>query len=1171
MEDFKAIRITIASPEKILAWSYGEVAKPETINYRTQKPEREGLFSEVIFGPEKDYQCYCGKYKKARFKGVICDRCGVEITRSSVRRERMGHITLATPVSHIWFLRKVPSKMSLFFNTGLSELENVIYFASYIVMNVNEEAKKQALKETKDNRELYDHIATLVKGKVLSEAQWREVTTHYPKLMEVGTGAAALQKLASQVDLLTLRAQLKELAKKTSGQESNKQGSFSQARNKILSRLRLVEGFIRSQTRPEWMFITVLPIIPPELRPMVALDGGRFASSDVNDLYRRVINRNNRLRRLIELNAPEVILRNEKRMLQEAVDALIDNSARRGRAVMSATGPQRQLKSLADMLRGKQGRFRRNLLGKRVDYSGRSVIVSGPSLSLSQCGLPKWMALEIFRPFVIGELISRGLTHNIKGANNLIAQDFPEVWEILEEVTKDKFVLLNRAPTLHRLGIQAFRPVLVEGLAIQLHPLVCPAFNADFDGDQMAVHLPLSQESQEEAGKLMLATNNLLKPATGKPIVYPYQDIVLGIYWLTEATDGKKGEGKIFASPKEAQLAYDLGKIDIQAKIRVLINPQRMKESIIDTTLGRIIFNSFLPPALSFINEQFDRGKLRDLVAEIIDKFSSQEAADMLDNIKLLGFHYATISGITWSAFDLQVPYNKKEILEHAEIEVANIRESYAQGMLSLQERYNLIIGAWTKAQERISQNVRPTLAKSPSVYSIINSGARGSWGQTMQMSGMKGLVTNPYNQIIELPIKSSYKEGLNVLEYFNSTHGARKGVTDTALKTSVAGYLTRRLVDVCHDVMVKEKDCGTKEGIEFFKDDAQLALIDFKDRIFGRSSLAKGKIIDKQEASALANDDSVVSVFLRSPIMCKTLDGLCQTCYGYDLARNQIVDIGVAVGIIAAQSIGEPGTQLTMRTFHMGGVAGEADITQGLPRIQEVFEAREPKAKALLSGVAGRVKEIQSSPAGHVINIDVFEGELEGKVVGYNVPLGRMLLVKAGQIIEKGQQLSEGHLHVQELFELSGPASTWRYLLNEIQRNYNSHGADINDKYIEVIIRKMFYWVRVTNAGSTSIIPGKVVEFSFFTRENERVKAKGGKPAQGERLLLGITKAALSTDSFLSAASFQETASALIDAALEGKVDTLRGLKENVIIGRLIPAGTGLKRLPSMQDEIPR
>jgi len=1145
--EFDAIRITLASPEKILAWSHGEVIKPETINYRTQKPEREGLFSEVIFGPEKDYQCYCGKYKKARFKGIVCDRCGVEVTRASVRRERLGHIKLATPVSHIWFLRKVPSKMSLFFNIGLAEIENVIYFASYIITKINEPLHKKALKENRGkNKELYESLAGLAKGKVVSEADLREVLQAYPSLIEVGTGAEALRALAAEIDLLALRVQLKEQLKKATGQQAIK----------ALSRLKLIEGLIRSQTRPEWMFITILPVIPPELRPMVALDGGRFASSDVNDLYRRVINRNNRLKRLIELNAPEVIIRNEKRMLQEAVDALIDNSARRGRAVMAATGPQRQLKSLADMLRGKQGRFRRSLLGKRVDYSGRSVIVSGPNLKLYECGLPKWMALEIFRPFVIGELIARDFAHNIKGANNIIAQEQAEVWEILEEVTKDKCILLNRAPTLHRLGIQAFKPVLIEGLAIQLHPLVCPAFNADFDGDQMAIHLPLSDESQKEARELMLATHNLLKPSTGKPIVYPYQDIVLGIYWLTEM--GENADEKrlhSFFSFDDALLAQDSGKIALQEKIRVNVKGEYM-----ETTAGRIILNQMLPPSLPFVNEHLDRKKIRDFVAEIIDTMPMPEAAEIMDNIKLLGFHYATLSGISWASADMVVPKEKPAILAAAEEEIKSIQESFAEGMLSGGERYNKTIKVWTDAQAKISALVRPTLKASPSVYAIINSGARGSWGQTMQMSGMKGLVTNPYNQIIELPVRSSYKEGLNVLEYFISTHGARKGVTDTALKTAVAGYLTRRLVDVCHDVIVKEKDCKTKEGIEFYREDVKSALMDFRDRIFGRVLLETGEIIDKHLATKMANDMSIETVKMRSPVLCKTLDGLCQMCYGYDLSNNRLVDLGVAIGVIAAQSIGEPGTQLTMRTFHMGGVAGEADITQGLPRIAELFEAREPKAKALLSGVDGRIKEIRSNPAGHVIAVDVTKGELEGKEISYNLPLDRFLTVKQGDTLEKGQQLSEGQLDLQELYKLGGERATWRYILNEIQRNYNSHGADVNDKYIEVVIRKMFYWMKVTNPGDTNLIPGKIVERSVFLVANDAVKEAGGKPAQGTRLLLGVTKAALSTDSFLSAASFQETASALIDAAVEGKIDTLRGLKENVIIGRLIPAGRGFR-----------
>lgn len=1144
MEDFNAIRIKLASPDKIISWSHGEVTKPETINYRTQKPEREGLFSEVIFGPEKDYQCYCGKYKKARFKGIICDRCGVEVTRASVRRERMGHIQLATPVSHIWFLRKVPSKMSLFFNVGLSSLENVIYFASYVILSIDEKKKEVILKDIKAiNRELYDKIAPLRRGEIVTEADLRDIEREYPKLLQVGTGAEALRKVAESLDLHEMRANMQAGLKKSGGQTYRK----------ALERMRLIEGFIRSGTRPEWMFITMLPVIPPELRPMVALDGGRFASSDVNDLYRRVINRNNRLKRLMELNAPEVIIRNEKRMLQEAVDALIDNSARRGRAVMAATGPQRQLKSLADMLRGKQGRFRRNLLGKRVDYSGRSVIVAGPQLALGECGLPKWMALEIFRPFVIGELIKRGYAHNIKGANTLISQDEPHVWEILEEISRDRLVLLNRAPTLHRLGIQAFRPKLIEGLAIELHPLVCTAFNADFDGDQMAVHLPLSSEAQKEAHELMYSALNLLKPATGKPIVNPSQDIVLGIYWLTDIKPGLKGEGKIFSSVKEAKLAYDLRKIHVQAEVQAPINGKLLK-----TSVGRIIFNEVLPEGSEFINKRLDKGEIRDIVARMIATYEPEFVAHVLDNIKNLGFHFATISGITWSAFELNVPQAKNGILEKTSKEVLELKDNFEKGFLSEDERRTLTIQAWRKADNEVGKLVKPTLEHSPSIFPIINSGSRGSWGQTKQMAGMKGLVINPYNQIIELPIRSSFKEGLDVLEYFISTHGARKGVTDTALKTSAAGYLTRRLVDVAHDVIIREDDCGAKEGIEFFKKDAKEVLLDFKDRVFGRVLLGSNKIVDDVLAQQLSDDEKLESVAVRSPILCRTLDGLCRMCYGFDLAKNKLVDIGVAVGVIAAQSIGEPGTQLTMRTFHMGGVAGEADITQGLPRIEEIFEAREPRGKALLSEVTGKIKSIVSSLANTVITIHANEGEYKDKDVAYNVPLGRLLFVKVGELVSSGDQLCEGPLDLKEVYEAAGAPATWRYIINEIQRNYNSHGADINDKYIEVIIRKMFYWMRISDPGDTDLIPGKVVELSVFTRENAKMKEKKGKPAKGEQLLLGVTKASLSTESFLSAASFQETASALIDAAVEGKIDWLRGLKENVIIGRLIPAGTG-------------
>ncbi|TSC57334.1 MAG: DNA-directed RNA polymerase subunit beta', partial [Candidatus Peregrinibacteria bacterium Greene0416_62] len=923
-DSFDAISLSVASPEDILGWSRGEITKPETVNYRTQRAEPDGLFCERIFGPTKNFQCFCGKYKGVRYAGVVCEKCGVEVTRSIVRRERMGHINLAVPVTHIWFLRSSPSRLGLLLDLPIKTLEQIVYFAAYIVITVDQDAKvlgvnelnesfekrrnqvkreyEDAKKQLKDSsatraqldaldkefadkleslknnhRDAGEDLENLAIGTVLSELKFREMNMKFGHVFRAGTGAESLREIVMNIDLDILVATLEKDREKSSGQKLKK----------IMKRIKLVSSLKKAGIKAEWMILTRLAVIPPDLRPMVQLDGGRFAASDLNDLYRRVINRNNRLKKLMSIGAPEVICRNEKRMLQEAVDTLLNNSARAGKTLFTA-GDRRKLRSLSDMLKGKQGRFRRNLLGKRGDYSGRSVIVSGPRLALDTCGLPKWMALEIFRPFVIGELIKRGLAHNIKGANALISQDIPEVWEALEEISSKRLVLLNRAPTLHRLGIQAFRPILIEGLAIELHPLVCSAFNADFDGDQMAVHLPLSREAQEEAKTLMLSTNNLLKPATGKPIINPSQDMVLGVYWLTEIIPGLSGEGKFFSSPQEALLAESLKKIDIRAKINVAINRE-----MVETSVGRIIFHSVLPKEFPFTNQRLDKNGIRDIVASIIDTSKPEEVRDVLDRIKELGFHYATRSGITWSAFELKVPKEKPEILERTEKEVLVIRENYEKGLLSEEERRMLTIKAWTEVDKEIAILVRPALESSPSVFSIINSGSRGSWGQTKQMTGMKGLVTNPYNQIIELPVRSSYKEGLNVLEYFISTHGARKGVTDTALKTSVAGYLTRRLVDVAHDVIVREHDCGSKEGIIFYKEDAREALMDFQDRIFGRVLLGKNIIISKEFAKELADDPKIDKITIRSLIMCKTPDGVCQMCYGHDLAKNKIIDLG--------------------------------------------------------------------------------------------------------------------------------------------------------------------------------------------------------------------------------------------------------------------------------------
>lgn len=1216
--DFNAIRLKLASPERILEWSYGEVTKPETINYRTQKPEKDGLFSESIFGPEKDFHCYCGKYKKARYQGVICDRCGVEVTRSIVRRERMGHIKLAAPVAHIWFLKKQPSVMGRFFNLSVAELEKVIYFAAYIITRVDEQAKQQARSQLQkdyknaiksqgleadpatmkaadlkkrqrveasfsQSKQLLEKIQV---GAVLSELEYAQAAQLFPNVFEVGIGAEALRRLAAQVDLEAEKQKLEQALEKAA----------PGARQKLLYRLRLIKGFLASGVRPEWMFLQVLPVIPPDLRPMVQLDGGRFASSDVNDLYRRVINRNNRLRRLKELKAPEVILRNEKRMLQEAVDALLDNAARRGKEVMASSAQRRPLKSLADMLRGKQGRFRRNLLGKRVDYSGRSVIVAGPELRLHECGLPKKMALEIFRPFVVAQLIKRGIAHNIRGANNLIDDRIPEVWDILEEVTEQHYVLLNRAPTLHRLGIQAFKPVLVEGLAIRLHPLVCPAFNADFDGDQMAVHLPLTLEAQKEAEDIMLAAKNFLKPATGKPIVNPTQDMVLGVYWLTDlegdgsdnqpeqepaaqdrssnSGDGAQEKLKFFADENEAFLAHQAGYIGLRELIYIRQIQKLPDQKMVKTTVGRLLFNQALPDDFPYQNRTLGQKDLKKIVAHLIEHSEPEMIAAVLDRIKELGFHYATLSGTTWGMTDLILPEEKAEIIRRSEEKVARLEKDLAEGLLSEEEKREKVLAVWHEAKRQIADLVHKTLKRSPSIYAIFNSGARGNWSQATQMSGMKGLVVNPRGEEIELPVKSSFKEGFNVLEYFISTHGARKGTTDTALKTAVAGYLTRRLVDVAHDVIVREKDCGTKEGLTFYRADAEETGQEFEDRLFGRTSLEtlkdkegkiivkKGQIIDKEAAQKIVENPEIEKVKLRSPATCQTLGGICQACFGWDLGRNQPVELYEAVGIVAAQSIGEPGTQLTMRTFHIGGVAGEADITQGLPRVEELFEARTPKMKAATAPAAGQITKIEQEGYVHWVYLKEQEaGQRKSKLHKIRIPTTYRLLVEVGDLVDKGAPLSEGALDLQELYESQGAESVQRYLLNELQKIYNAQGAEINDRFLEVIIRKMFSRVRVIEAGDTDLLPGKLVERDRFLAENARVKKIGGRPAEGRTRLLGITRVALTTESWLSAASFQETARALINAAVEGKLDELKGLKENVIIGRLIPAGTGATR----------
>ncbi len=1183
MKDIKAIVLKLASPEEILSWSHGEVTKPETINYRTQRPERDGLFSEQIFGPVKDYECACGKYKKIRYKGIVCDRCGVEVTSSAVRRERMGHIKLATPVAHLWYLRTIPSRIALFLGISQNSLEKVIYYTAYIITKVNEKQKeitkdqiekdyKEALKsKTKDKTEIEKsyknalaEISLIKKKNVISEIQYLLLSKKYGHIFEAEIGGEPIKRMLEDIDLKELKKKLEdELAKTKSEAE----------RGKILKRLRLVKHFLKKNLRPEWMFLTILPVLPPDLRPMVALDGGRYATSDLNDLYRRVINRNNRLKKLQELRAPEVIIRNERRMLQEAVDALIDNTAHSGKQPMSSS-QKRPLRSLSDILKGKKGRFRQNLLGKRVDYSGRSVIVVGPELKIDECGLPRKMALELFKPFVIHELIEKDIVHNIKTANLLIQQEPPEVWAALEEVIKGKYVLLNRAPTLHRLGIQAFRPKLVEGLAIQLPPLVCGGFNADFDGDQMAVHLPLSEEAQQEAKERMAANRNLLKPAAGESIAHLTQDIVLGIYYLTKEIPFQENkELKIFSDEKETLLALENKKIALQEIIKV--RPEKSNK-IIETTAGRLIFNSIMPVDFEFVNKVLRKKDIKNIAFRLINDYGMEIAGNILDEIKKLAFEYATISGISWGMDDLQIPAKKKEIIDHAEKRTIEVKKEYEEGLLSESERKAKISEFWTKARERIRALIPETLDPDGSVYTIIDSGSRGSWDQPLQMSGIKGLVQNPKGEIIELPIKSSYKEGFNPLEYFISTHGSRKGSTDTALKTSHSGYLTRRLVDVSQEIIVREDDCGTKEGITIYRKDGLKYGHQFKDRIFGRTALkdikdAKGNIIVKKDeiinrklAEKIDAEQSIESIEVRSPITCKSSHGVCAKCYGLDLATNKPVEKGTAVGVIAAQSIGEPGTQLTMRTFHIGGIAG-ADITHGLPRVEELFEVRPPKFSAVISEVVGKVKEITKTDKENIITIEYIPNGSKSKkaeLATYKFPKTLQPIVKKGELVSIGQALSEGHINLRELLKTSGKAQTWRYIINEIQKVYVTQGALISNKHIEIIIRQMFSKVKIKDPGeSEEFVEGDIVDKSKLEEENNFLKSQGKKPAKAQELMLGITKSALYSDSFLSAASFQETTRALVSAACEAKEDPLIGLKENVIIGRLVPAGTGFER----------
>ncbi|OGN01176.1 MAG: DNA-directed RNA polymerase subunit beta' [Candidatus Yanofskybacteria bacterium RIFCSPHIGHO2_02_FULL_41_29] len=1183
--DLSSIKLKIASAEDILSWSYGEVTKPETINYRTQKPEKEGLFSEAIFGPIRDWECYCGKYKRIRYKGIICDRCGVEITRSIVRRERMGHIKLATPVAHIWFLRGVPSKIATVLGVSLTELEKVIYFASYVVMKVNEDLKAEAMKriesefkskmknsksdkEQESLKELKEreknNLKSLRKYQILSELDYRDLSVKYGEVFEAGIGAESVRKLLEGVNL-------EEMVIYLEGTLKNEVNPLE--RRKISRRLKFLKSMSRSGIRPEWMIITALPVIPPALRPMVPLDGGRYATSDLNDLYRRVINRNNRLKHLLELKAPEVITKNEKRMLQEAVDALIDNSMRRGQITTAAsTGQKRALKSLADMLKGKQGRFRQNLLGKRVDYSGRSVIVIGPHLGIAECGLPKHMALELFKPFVIGILIRKELAHNIKSANRLIDQETPDVWSALEEAIKDKLVLLNRAPTLHRLSVQAFKPTLIEGKAIKIPAMPVFAFNADFDGDQMAVHLPLTDEAQKEARELMLASHGILKPATGDPVAIPSHDISFGCYYLTTILDGARGEGKIFSSRYEVLLAYENDVVNLRAKIKVP-NPDAesgSRRELIETSAGRIIFNKALPEGYKFINRSLTKPDLKKLEADIWDECGEETTIEFLDKIKDVGFYYATVSGVSWGMDDLRLPADKHKIIDEADIMIEENKRLYEDGLLTEYERKSKAIEIWNQAKTKLSSLVRKQFGPNDPVFMIVDSKSRGSWSAPEQMMGMRGIFANPSGELIELPVKDSFKEGLAPLEYFISTHGARKGLVDTALRTATAGYLTRRLVDVAQDVVVTEEDCKDKEGYTLYAEDGKfsgetlgrrtrgrIVVEDLKDDE-GNMVVKKGKVIEK-EASHRIDELKIESIKIRSLIKCKTLRGVCRLCYGNDLSKNKLVELGEAVGIVTAQAIGEPGTQLTMRTFHTGGVAGGADITMGLPRVEEIFETRPPQFKALIADMDGKVKLVEEKSKNKIITIISSE---TGEEREYLISPNLVVSVSAGDMVTRGQQLSEGHVDLKELFQTTNNIDVVaRYIIREVQSIYFPTGDSINDKHVELITRQMFSRVKVVDSGDTDLLIGDIIEKRRLIEENEKAKNNKKIEAQAEQLIMGISKVALSTDSFLSAASFQETAKILIESATIGKEDNMVGLKENVIIGRLIPAGTGFNR----------
>ncbi len=1179
VNNFDAMRIGLASPEQIRAWSFGEVKKPETINYRTLKPERDGLFCEKIFGPTKDWECHCGKYKRIRFKGMICDRCGVEITRAKVRRERMGHIELATPVSHIWYFKGVPSRIGILLDMSPRQLEKVIYFAAYIVIDQGQ--------------------TSLTKREVLTEQKYRESRDKWGNSFKAGMGAEAIRDLLRDLNLRKLQEDLRKEYREVSGQK----------RIKAIKRLEVVEAFLASGNKPEWMILSAVPVIAPELRPMVQLDGGRFATSDLNDLYRRVINRNNRLKRLLELSAPEIIIKNEKRMLQEAVDALIDNG-RRGRPV---TGPNnRPLKSLSDILKGKQGRFRQNLLGKRVDYSGRSVIVVGPNLKLHQCGLPKEMALELFKPFVMKKLVDRGQAHNIKSAKRMVERVRPEVWDVLDEVIREHPVLLNRAPTLHRLGIQAFEPVLVEGKAIHLHPLVCTPYNADFDGDQMAVHLPLSAGAQAEARILMLSANNILQPSFGSPVSIPTQDMVLGLYYLTFQRDeykgparaaipedaigpltsgfasgkphvngvGRNGNGAVaegtvapdeapresFRDSQHAILAFEHKQIGLQQWINVRWNGTRIK-----TTVGRCILNAAIPPEWNhaFVNSTLDKGALKRLITDCYRRYGNAATAEFLDAIKTLGFHFATQSGTTVSITDIVVPQEKYDILEKAQGEVDELHSLFGQGFISQDEQYNKTIEVWSKAGDDVTGAMQAAQNPLNPVFMMATSGARGSIAQVKQLGGMRGLMSDPSGRILEIPVKASLKEGLTVLEYFISTHGARKGLADTALRTADSGYLTRRLVDVAQDVIIREEDCGTANGITVSDIRVGKETIEpLIDRIVGRRASADIKDPEKPRTKLVARDEEIdeekakaiigagiLEVKIRSVLACQAKYGVCSMCYGRNLATGKSVDIGEAVGIIAAQSIGEPGTQLTLRTFHTGGVAQE-DIITGLPRVEEIFEARKPKGEARIVEVTGTAKIVDEKNK-RIVIVTTDKGE----EVEHEVALNTHLIISEGDRVEAGSRLNEGSLNPHDILRIKGETALQNYLVQEVQKVYRSQGVDINDKHIEVIVRSMLRKVKITDGGDTRMLPGQLIEGSVFGEENEKIDQIGGEKAKADPVLLGVTKASLATESFLSAASFQETTRVLTDAAIKGKHDPLLGLKENVIIGKLIPAGTGMSR----------